>query len=157
MDWISCIFNNRLGVKLNDYYDEALIKELREQGVITENDRPIAAVQSRELPDYPSRAIWLDQKDFEHILDRHTDRFKIFGLPTDSEGSPFPRDIGNLIYQAFTKYPIVKTEEGRSPGAKFYIYAIRRPSGSGYLHVLVDQDGHIITAYSTRTLTSEQY
>lgn len=139
---------------LHDYYDEALIKELREQGIITENNRPIAAKQSRELPDYPSRAIWLDQKDFEHILDRHTDRFKIFGLPTDSEGSPTPEAIGNLIFQAITKYPIKEIFVGRYK-AKIYVYEIRRPGGSGYLHIVVDGvDGHIVTSYTSRTLES---
>ena len=46
---------------------------------------------------------------------------------------------------------MVDKEEGSFPGAKIYIYAIRRPSGSGYLHVLVSPDGHIVTAYTTPT------
>ncbi len=89
----------------------------------------------------------MTEKDFKHILDGQKakpERFGRFGIETT------PENIGNLIFQAIKKYPIVKTEEGSYPGAKIYIYAIRRPGGSGYLHVLVDPDGHIVTAYTTR-------
>jgi len=88
----------------------------------------------------------LTQKDFEHILDRNREHFKeTFGISTD------PQTIGNLIMEAITKYPLAKKpEEGSYPGAKIYIYAIRRPGGSGYLHMIVDPDGHIVTVYTTK-------
>ena len=136
---------------LNDYYDQALIEKLITQGIVTEDDKVIAARMSRDLPDYPSRAIWLEQKDFEHLLARHTNRFNIFGISLD------PQTIGNLIFQAFTKYPIVRTEPGRVSGTVVYVYEIRRPGGSGYIHAVVDRDGHIVTAYTTKRLSSSTY
>lgn len=111
--------------------------------------KPVAVARNRE-----GRIIWLEEEDFFHILDRHPDRFKIFGTEYNSEN---PEAIGNLIFYAITKYPIVRSEPGRAPGATMYVYKVRRPGGEGYLWVLVDQDGHIVTSYTTRKLSSSQY
>lgn len=138
----------------NDYYDAELIKELTDKGIITEKDKVIAAFRSRETQVVKSRDIWLTEKDYSHILDRHPKHFEIFGIPYDIKA---PEAIGNLILQAIAKYPIVQIEEGRALGAFIYIYKIRRPAGEGYLHVLVDPDGHIVTAYTTKTLPTRSY
>ena len=91
------------------------------------------------------RIIWLEQGDFSHILVRHSEEFEaMFKISND------PRTIGNLIFKAVTSYPVIDTEEGRYPGAIIYIYEIWRPGGSGGLHVLVDKDGHIVTAYTKK-------
>ena len=130
--------------KLSNYYDQALIEKLEQELGEEINREELFAIAPIRAEKTEGRIIWLMQKDLEHILDRHIDRFEIFGISLN------PQDIGNLIFQTIAKYPVVRTEEGRSPGAKIYIYAIRRPGGSGYLHVLVDSDGHIVTSYTTK-------
>lgn len=134
---------------LSDYYDQTLIDKLVDKDILAESDKLISVTQSR----HDKRIIWIEEKDFLHILDRHTSRFNIFFDRVD----PDPHTIGNLIMLAFTKYPIVRIEEGRVKGTKVYIYQVRRPGGSGYIHAVVDRDGHIVTAYTTLRLSGSQY
>jgi len=120
---------------------KALITELISQGII-ENEVGLSAVTR----DREGRIIRLEQGDFIHIIDRQRQkpiRFEIFaGLLTDAIS------IGNFIFDSITEYPCVDdTQPGYYPGAFFHIYEIRRGGATNYLHVLVDADGHIVTAF----------
>ena len=123
---------------LSDYYDPTLVKELIKQGIIYPSDtsKLVAIARSRE-----NRIIWLEQGDFNHILSKHGEDFKNkFKISDD------PKAIGNFIFYAISKYPIVRTEPGRLD-AKICIYEIRRGGDTNYLYVVIAKEGFIITAY----------
>lgn len=145
--------------QLNNYYDTELIKELIQQGIIypSETEKLVAIARNRGIPDKDNpgsfiedpRTIWLDMgnegRGIIHIVRRHS-----FGDESFDEfwGISDPYAIGNLIFQAITEYPIVGLpQSGRSGREKFYVYAIRRDGVTNYLHILVTDDGSIITAF----------
>lgn len=122
---------------------KALIAELISQGTI-ENEVGLSAVTR----DREGRIIRLEQGDFVHNIDRQRQkpgRFEIFaGLLTDAIS------IGNFIFDSITKFPCIDdTQPGYYPGAFFHTYEIRRAGATNYLHVLVDADGHIVTAFGS--------
>ncbi len=134
--------------KLMKYQNPELIEELISKGIIDNDAFLVAVARNRgvDLDNYKEdpRTVFLLQGDFDHILDhqRQDDRFDVYDIPTD------PDSIGNFIFYAIENYPIVaKPEEGRHPGALIYKYEIRKTNN--YLWVLVDPDGHIVTAYSS--------
>ena len=85
----------------------------------------------------------MDQDRFEHITDGHDALFDNEFDTTKDETA-----IGNFIFKAIKNYPIINTYKGRGGNSKFYVYRIT--GKSYYLHVLVHDDGSIITAYPRR-------
>lgn len=132
----------------DDYFKASLIAELISQGII-ENEVGLTGVTENrgiQSPKYnePSRIIWVDERDFQHILDGHTDDLMdIFKISDD------PHTIGNTLFQAINEYPIVKTDYSNYPGSRDYIYKIRRDGETNYLHLVIDGDGHIVTTFTT--------
>ncbi|MBY9010436.1 MAG: hypothetical protein KGD74_11275, partial [Candidatus Lokiarchaeota archaeon] len=130
--------------RLSEYYDPALIEELISQGIKVDETKLMAIVQNRE-----SRIVWLEmgteRRGLTHILLGHSEGDKsfrkIFGISGD------PQVIGNFIFNAIKKYPIHLTYPSRYPGSKFYVYQIRRKGDINYIHVLVDEEGSIVTAF----------
>jgi len=139
----------------DDYFKASLIAELISQGII-ENEVGLTGVTENrgiQSPKYnePSRIIWVDEKDFQHILDGHTDDLKdIFKILSDD-----PHIIGNALFQAITEYPIVKTDYSNYPCSRYYIYKIRRSGDTNYLHIVIDGDGHIVTTFTTHYIILE--
>ena len=151
--------NNLLGdfpFRLKDaYFKESLIQELISQGIIDSEIGLSGVTENRGIqsPKYnePSRIIWVDERDFQHILDGHTDDLKdIFKLLSDD-----PHTIGNSLFQAITEYPIVKTDYSNYPGSRTYTYRIRRDGDTNYLHIVIDGDGHIVTIFTTHYIIGE--
>lgn len=100
-----------------------------------------------------SRSVWMTQQDFEHILDHHGEDAKykrrfstIFGISDDFH------IIGNFIFKAIQRYPSVKTELGRASGTKVYIYEIRTSGKTKYLNIIIDGDGHVVSAFGSSTI-----
>ena len=59
------------------------------------------------------------------------------------------------MFKAIKRFPVVKTEIANYPESKVYIYEIRRSGDVNYLHLVIDGDGHIVTAYSTDFLNNK--
>lgn len=76
-------------------------------------------------------------REFIHILHRHSGEFEeFFGIFE-------PRDIAEFIIQTISRNQIERTYDGYYPGSKEYVYRIK----TDYLHIIVDEDGYIITSY----------
>ena len=135
---------------LSNYYEPELIEKLMEQGIEVDEPDLAAIVENRE-----GRIVWLVRGSksigFKHILLRHGEhadldkKFStIFGISDD------PQTIGNFIFEAITRDLIYKTLPGEGGRSKFYVYRIRIEGETNYLHVLVHEDGSIITAYPSK-------
>lgn len=123
--------------RIEEYYSEELIKELIDQGIPVDRRELMAITRNYG----EKRIIWLGigngQREFIHIIDRHAEDFE------EHFGITEYRDIAKFIFHTISKTQIYNSFEGYSPGSVEYIYRL----GRNYLHVVVDVDGFIVTAY----------
>ena len=120
--------------KLGEYYSEELIRELIANGIEIREDILSAVERNRK-----GRIIILDTPALIHIFDEHD---QDFADQYDLEKDIYT--IGNFIFNAIKKYPIIHEYAGEGGRSKFYVYDI---FGKQYLKVLVEEDGFIVTAF----------
>lgn len=83
----------------------------------------------------------MPDKGFIHIFNHHSEDFESFFSISD------PRDIAELIFTTITNNNIYVLFSGLDPLNLVFVY---RVSGKN-LHVVVDADGYILTAYPSRS------